>query len=321
MPARPYSNVDLDLAAKDFVATAIVSGTDPNSGSSIPLGVFTLFDLTSQHLGRGTALLLSESRLPTLHVKLLLSPATAATDFLATPQTIIGATIPPSREAQSLFTTVAETRDLAATGGATVAHFALPPRVPVERVSIEPASGFTGNFSGTVRIEDRRAGDSVSATESVLGSIQRVHLTLAGHIIDQQQLSVVTTLGANLQGPADVQVLIHSDDGSSLPIAAVRLEMRERKLCFDPRLAHGGATLFYGDPDLTVSREAYAPVFSAGEITTVAQLGPETLNPGFHPRPAETLPLERRQQLLWAAMLIVISTTAMAVFVSSKQSR
>jgi hypothetical protein len=141
------------------------------------------------------------------------------------------------------------------------------------------------------------------------------------HIIDQQQLSVVTTLGANLQGPADVQVLIHSGDGNPLPIAAVRLEMRERKLCFDPRLARGGATLFYGDSALAVSHEAYAPVFPAGETTVVAQLGPETLNPGFHPRAAETLPLERRQQLLWAGMLIVISTTAMAVFVSSKWPR
>jgi hypothetical protein len=96
--------------------------------------------------------------------------------------------------------------------------------------------------------------------------------------------------------------------------------MRERKLCFDARIAPRGATLFYGDPALSVARDAYAPVFAAGENVGVAQMGREVPNPAYHRRPSETLPLERRQQLLWAGMLLIVSTTAMAVFFSSKRT-
>ena len=47
MPNRPYTEIDLDLAGHDFLATATVSGTrDPNYANQTHLGDFTLFDLT-----------------------------------------------------------------------------------------------------------------------------------------------------------------------------------------------------------------------------------------------------------------------------------
>ena len=76
--------------------------------------------------------------------------------------------------------------------------------------------------------------------------------------------------------------------------------------------------------DLSVSRYAYAPVFSGGDDgdrTAIARLGPEVQNPAYRPHPSRTLPLEQRQQLLWAGVLMVVSVTAMAVFFSSKQPR
>ena len=316
MPSRPYSDVDLDLAGKNFIATATVTGRD--SGALAQLGEFTLFDLTSQHFGRSTTLHLAEAHYATLHVTLQIIPSEGVSSLSLTPLMILGATVPPSREAQSLFTTVAETGTITQEGNSSIAHFVLPKRVPVERISIVIAPGFTGNFSRTVRIEDHRSGDPASAGETVVGTIQRIRLDQAGHQIDQQELSVVTTLGANLQGPADVQVAIENRDAQPLPIATVRLEMRERKLCFDARLTPRGATLFYGDPSLSVARNAYAPVFAAGENVGVARMGREVPNPVYHPRPSGMLPLERRQQLLWAGMLLIVSTTAMAVFFSSK---
>ncbi len=162
MPARPYSDVDLDLAAKDFVATAIVTGVGPNGGSA-RLGEFTLFDLTSQHLGRGTTLHLAESHFAMLHVVLQITPAGGGSTSVPLPTMVRGATVPPSRDAQSLFTTVAETSAIAQEGNASVAHFVLPERVPVERISIVLAPGFTGNFNRTVRIDDRRAIDPASS--------------------------------------------------------------------------------------------------------------------------------------------------------------
>jgi hypothetical protein len=318
MPSRPYSDVDIGLAGKNFIATATVTGRD--SGTVAPLGEFTLFDLTAQHLGRSTTLHLAEAHYGTLHVALQIAASEGASSLSLTPSMIVGATVPPSREAQSLFTTVAETSNVTQEGNSSVAHFVLPQRVPVERISIVLAQGFIGNFSRTVRIEDRRSGDPASAGETIVGTIQRVRLEQADHHIDQQELSIVTTLGANLQGPADVQIAIENRDLQPLPITSIRLEMRERKLCFDARMTPHGATLFYGDPALSVARNAYAPVYVAGEEVAVARMGREVPNPAYHSRPSETLPLERRQQLLWAGMLLIVSTTAMAVFFSSKRT-
>jgi hypothetical protein len=62
MPDRPYTEVTLDLEGSDFLATATVSGRDSLGGSqSTALGIFTLFDLSSQHLSRDTTLPLEES--------------------------------------------------------------------------------------------------------------------------------------------------------------------------------------------------------------------------------------------------------------------
>jgi len=108
MPDRPYTEITLDLAGQDFLATATVSGTrDPNYSNQTGLGEFTLFDLTAQHLSRNTTLHLQETNLPYLHIELAVSPATGSRAFNATPGMVKGVTVPPSREAQSLYTTAA----------------------------------------------------------------------------------------------------------------------------------------------------------------------------------------------------------------------
>lgn len=69
MSDRPYTDVDLDLAGHDYLATATVTGVDaPQSTSATHLGEFTLFDLTSQHLSHSTTLHLQESNFPYLRI-------------------------------------------------------------------------------------------------------------------------------------------------------------------------------------------------------------------------------------------------------------
>ena len=78
MPAREYTDVILNLGGQDFIASAAVSGSDSlDSPHSTPLGDFKLFDLTSQHLSRGTTLHLQESRFAYLHVVLDVAPASS----------------------------------------------------------------------------------------------------------------------------------------------------------------------------------------------------------------------------------------------------
>jgi hypothetical protein len=71
MPNRPYTEITLDLAGNDFLATATASGTrDPNYSNQIRLREFTLFDLTRSNSSRNTTLQLQETSLPYLHVEL-----------------------------------------------------------------------------------------------------------------------------------------------------------------------------------------------------------------------------------------------------------
>lgn len=319
MTERPYTDVDLDLAGQDYLATATVTGLDtPGSPAATQLGEFTLFDLTSQHLSHSTSLHLQESSFHYLHIVLTVSPAPGARGFVATPAMVKGATVPPSREAQSLYTIADQTTAIVQQGRQSVASFSLRERIPVEQVSFALAPGFKGNFSRDVHISDRPTGTPNSAAETIGGTILRVHLTQAGREIRQQQLSVPAILGANLQGPAMVEVAIDNGDDAPLPITAVQLEMRQRKLCFSAPTAQP-VMLFYGDAGLDAPQYDYARLFSAAAHANSAQLGLEQLNPVYRSRP-DTRPLtERYPDLLWIALLAVICVLAVVALHSARK--
>ena len=317
MPQRPYTDVALDLAGRDFIVSASVIGTQvAGSASGTSLGRFTLFDLTSQNLARSSTLHLQESSFPFLHITL-----TSLGDHHGTrlsPQTVRGANVPPSREAQTLFTVAASTTQVAQRARDTVARFSLPERVPIERVSFTLQSSHTINFSRDVEIVSHALdGGSDAASDLFTGRIERVNLTREGHEISENRLSVPATLGANLQSAAEVEVLIHNGDDPPLPIASVQLEMRQRQLCF-PALPEGGATLFYGDPKLTAPQYDLSRTFVPGSSTSVAHLGPERLNRRWHPRSDDRPYTERHPHLLWIALLGMICSLAMVAFHSSR---
>lgn len=322
MPHRPYTDVTLNLTGHDFLATATatVSGTrDPNYANQTHLGDFTLFDLTTQHLSRSTTLHLQETDLPYLHVELAVSPAPGAPAFTPTTQMLSSVTVPPSREAQSLYTTAVTSTAITQRGRQTVATFALPERIPIERVSFDLSPTYKANFSRDVHITDRPANtpDAPSTSETLAGTILRVHLTQSGREIRQQQLSVPATLGSNMQSAATVEVAIDNGNDTPLPLAAIRLETRQRKLCFDAPTA-APLTLFYGDPALTAPQYDYARLFSPSDTTLAAQLGPEQLNPTFHDRPDSRPLTDRHPHLLWIVLLVVICILAIVAIRSSR---
>lgn len=350
MPERPYTGVTLDLDPQihDFLATATVSGSDfPDRDARLTtLGSFTLFDLSSQHLSRDTMLPLEESTFRYLHVVLSVSPApgagpTSAERFV--PAMVKGARVPPSREAQILYTTVAETAAVSTVGRESRATFQIPPRVPVERVSFRLAPGFKGNFSRDVRVSavtdpapKRKSvttaggaaaeadGDGrASLPEAIGGNIMRVHTTEAGREIRSEQLGISAVLGANLQRPAKVQVNLENGDDQPLPIASVRLEMRQRKLCFDVPAggsASAGLVLYYGDPDLLVPVYDYQRLFMASDKALVAELEPERLNATYHPVVVVRPFTERHPEVLWIALIAVISVLGVVALKSSRNA-
>jgi hypothetical protein len=335
MPARAYTDVTLDLdpAVRNFIATATVEGAD-ELGSYVKvtqMGTFTLFDLSAQHLSRDTTLPLQESTFKYLHVEMSVSAAPGAAAARFVPAMVRGATVPPSREAQTIYSTVASvsvpTTGELATPRTTRFDLDLLLRVPVERVSFDLAPGYSDNFSRDVTIHARSNPDATTPAESLpvetlTGTISRVHTTQDGHTIDQQELSVPAVLGANLQHPARVWIEIENGDDQPLPIAAVRLEMRQRKICFEaPRAGGVSLALFYGDSRLDAPEYDYARLFVASRAALAAELGPEGLNANYRAPAAVVRPFaERHPELLWIALIAAICALGMVALKAAKSS-
>ncbi len=335
MPERAYTGVTLNLdpAIQDFLATATVSGTDIlGAGKPTALGSFTLFDLSSQHLSRDTTLPLAESTFHSLHVTLSVTPAPGASSGAAArfvPAMVEGAEVPPSREAQIIYTTVAETNSISTVARESRATFELPARIPVERVEIVMAPGFKGNFSRDVRVtalseaKDDQNGDArAPLPETMSGTILRVHATEEGREIRSEQLGIPAMLGANLQHSAKVDVAIENGDDQPLPIAAVRLEMRQRKVCFEAANAGQDPALYYGDSRLAAPVYDYQRLFSASHKPLIAELGPEEINPFYHaPAPQQRPFTERHPEVLWIALVAVICALGAVALKSARNVR
>lgn len=301
MPLRVYSEVDLRLAAKDFVATARVWGLTA-SGASTSLGSFALFDLTAQGLSRSTVLPLQEESFARLHVELKVRNA-AGRAFAGLEAGIVeGATVPASREAQTLYTVVAS-GGVTQEGAASVARIMVPEHVPVERVSFVLDGGFRRDFLRGVTM----AAGSGAATESVEGEIERVTRTGVdgGPEIRQAKLSVDAVMGSNLREAATYVVTVKNGDDAPLPIQAVQLEMRQRRVCFEAR-AGSAYTLRYGDVALRAPVYDFARLY-AETMPLTAALGAEKINAEFAAR-ADTRPYtERHPEVLWIALLAVVA--------------
>ena len=310
MPSRPYTEVDLDLAGHDFVATASVSGQVAGSEGWKDLGKFEVFDLSSQGLGRSLALPLQEETFPVLRIELEVSPSPGARNKGFGTAMVRGASVPPTRDAQSIYTTVEETHQLAGAGdgigNSSVATFALPPHVPVERVSFRLKPGFTGNFMRPVRVRTKsaEAGDSPDGAEP-LGEIQRVQMPgeAGGPEVREQRLSLPVETMANVRGTALVEVAVENGRQPPLPLDSVALEMRQRRICFaaQPQEIY---ELRYGD-DVAVSAPVYQEegLFRPGEATLSATMLAETENPEFVPRRDERTYRERHPELLWIGLI------------------
>jgi hypothetical protein len=302
-PTEPQAAIVQDAAAHgdtlDFSAVATVTGSDGQGSPAQPLGEFTLFDLTREHLARSTELTLQESRLPLLHVSLRLHGVTPTTAMIR------GALVPPSREAQTLYTVVSETSDFRLEGTATVAHFTLPEHVPVERVRLILPPGFHGEFLRTLWLA---ADSKTSPSENVSGEIWAVNRPAGSSgspALHAARLSLEAVLAANLRSPARVTVALKNNGQPPLPLRAMVLEMRQRTLCF-PVIDGQRYTLRYGDAGLR------APVYtqtalSATSTTISATLGPELSNPAYVARPLLWHLNQRRPELYWLGLLAAIT--------------
>ncbi|HEY4356053.1 MAG TPA: hypothetical protein VGN16_09925 [Acidobacteriaceae bacterium] len=313
MPRRPYTAVELGLNAKDFIATAKVSGSDGRGGAPVELGSFALFDLSGQHLGRSVTLPLQESTFAELHIALHMvsSPGSGQQAFAAA--MVTGAEVPPSREAQTLFSSVAAITAMTQRGHETIATVHLPAHVPVERISFELDPGFHKNFLRTVNVTAKPDdAQDTAAVETLSGEIS--HVTLPPELVQEasdsglDKRSLDAVLGADLRKGATVEIAVENGDDPPLPIRAVHLEMRERRLCFDASSSSGDTyTLMYGDPALQPPQYDYRRLFTESPAAGRAELGAEHANPDFVARVDERPYTERHPELLWVALIAAVA--------------
>ena len=340
MPPRAYSAVSLGFTARNFIATARVTGLRSlDDRQPTYLGIFSLFDLTAQHLGRSASLPLAESTFPFLHVEMTIAaaPGPMNTELEVTPTFLTSAEVPPSRVAQTLYTTVAETAQVAERPHETVATFNVPAHVPIERVTFELDPADQMNFSRPVTLSatltgaSARPSGSAFPVEQLSGEISRVHLfqnssgqSSLGQTslpIEQQSLSVPAVIGSNAQSPIAVEVAIENGDDRPLKLRSVRLEMRQRKLCFavpGEAPAPPTAELDYGSPGTPSPVYDFGRVFNAAQPTGTARLLAETSNPHYVPRAIARSFNDRYPEVLWLALLSSIMLLGMLAWRSSR---
>jgi hypothetical protein len=283
------------------------------------LGTFTLFDLTAQHLGRSTSLAMAESSFPYLHVELEAKAAPGHPGFVATPAMVEGAEIPPSREAQTIYTTVAETAQITQSGRESVATFEVPAHVPVERVEFVMASDDKTNFSRSVTVSATAKSDkdTPAVNEVVGGEISRVKMTSGGKEIHEENLGVTAILGSNARYPMTLKVAVENGDDKPLEVRAVRLEMRDRKLCFDAPTEP--VTMYYGDDKLVAPVYDYSRLFRPADASAPAKLDAEQPNPIYEARADERSLTDRHPEFLWVALLAVVFVLGVVALRSAKR--
>jgi hypothetical protein len=316
MPEGSYSDLQLDVAGQDFIATVTVSGSQTQADSSrTTLGSYTIFDLSRQKLGRSTVLHIPTSDFRYLHFQI---------EGPLTPESITGLAVDKLPATEARYERVAKASSVTEKSHTSVLEFDVPALVPVDRLAFTVGPQPV-NFSRNVTInvttmETPPATDAVEPlrAQTVTGNLLRIHTVQNGHRIDEEDLDIDTP-GTVLDKPAKWTVTIDNGDDTPLAVASVRAQMLQRTLCFEAA-GSGQYTLMYGDPALTTARYDYATLFAPQADGAEAVAGPEQRNPEYRPRPDQRPLTERYPGLLWGALVVVIATLAAIAFRSAKRT-
>lgn len=315
MPGGSYGDLQLKVRGRDFIATVTVSGSQQQSGPTTKIGEFTIFDLTSQKLGRSTVLHLPRSDFRYLHFRIA-GPVH--------PDDIGALSIEQLPAEQPVYTTVTESTRVTQKNHASVIEFTVTAHVPVDRIAFAPGAA-PANFSRDVMLQiqpqEQPASDSAERPPPITsrGSLLRVHILQDDRHIDEENLSIDAPR-AEVDVPSKWTITIDNGDNTPLVPASVRLEMLKRDLCFEG--SGGPYALYYGDPKLS------PPRYDLGQFLVVhakdaaqAKAGPEQPNPEYQPRPDDRPFTEKHPALLWIALaLVIILLGAIALRSTTKSS-
>jgi hypothetical protein len=280
-----YDHIDLNLAAKNFVAHAKVEGQDDLHGPQwAALAEPILYDLSRENLGENTMLRLPLSTYKYLRVTI---------DGPVKPLDVVGASSEFRQEQKAVW------RDLEGSPKSfnrdhdSVRVFDVPQNMPVERVSFDVDPN-QPNFRREVEI---RNGQDVRIGS---GEISKVHMIRNGNKVDAEDLNV----DFSVLGEKTIQVIIHNGDDQPLRLRA-SLQQHERRIYFDAPPS-GQLTLYYGDEKLEQPVYDYAKLFQQEKNSAAALLGTEESNAAYTGRPDERPWTERHPAVLWIAIIAAV---------------
>jgi hypothetical protein len=289
-----YDRIRLQLDARDFVATASVSGGDEaGKAREVELAPSTLYDFSKEQLGSNFILKLPPSSFRFLHIRL--APGIR-------PQQVKGAAIFNLREQKARWTQVGSCAAPQQKQHITVIVCDIPPRVPLNRIALEIAPDQV-NFRRTVNVEDDKGVQLAS------GEISRVRVNHAGTLVTAENLTVddlALNLAGNVAGNSG-KLTLAIDNGDNPPLAVTAAEPMtlERRIYFDPE-GKTALRLYYGDEKLASPVYDYARFFHEDASPAEAELSAGSHNAQYTGRPDERPWSERHMGILWGAMIVAV---------------
>jgi len=286
-----YSSVHLELQTKNFVAHARIEGAnDVHAKDWALLGSSTLYDFTSENLGRNSTLQIPDATFRYLRVTL---------DGPVKRDEVTGAKTGVGRGEAARWVVVPEHPTIKQQGRDTVLGFSLSANVPVERIRFE-IDGAQPNFVRSVEILSVEALDTKEKTERPVGSgtITKIHLVRGGKKIDQEGFDVPIFT----RGQGTLKILVHNGDDLSLRIVGAQLQQLERRIYFQTPAARVAA-LYYGNEKLGAPNYDYAKLFQMDSAAAEGRLLAEEMNAGYQKPPDPRPWSERHPAAMWAALI------------------
>jgi hypothetical protein len=278
-----YDRIRLRLDARDFVATASVSGGNALGKTwVVHLPSSTLYDFTKEDLGSNFQLKIPLSSFRYLHVR-----------FSAgiRPQQVKGAAIYNLHEQQASWSKFGSCATPQQKPHITIITCDVPEKIPLSRflLHVDPAQV---NFRRSVGVEDAKGSQVAS------GEISRVRVNRAGTLVTAENLAVQVPGNSG-----QLTLVIDNGDNPPLSIQSVDPLALERRVYFDPQ---GKSTLrlYYGDQQLSAPVYDYARFLHLDASPAQAELEAGAHNAQYTGRPDSRPWSEQHKGILWAAMLL-----------------
>ena len=282
-----YDRVRLQLTARNFVASAMVEGTDDLTAKArVRFPPTTLYDFSRENLGSNLTIQLPVTSFRFLHVAL---------NGPLRPEELMGASVFHDLEKATVWTRLAECRHEAERSRMTVFRCEIPAAAPIDRIVFEMQDS-RSNFR-----RDVSAYDAQNARVGG-GEISRVRLNRNGTEVSSQTLAIDLTDARS----SSLTIEIQNHDDQPLRIAKVTVLSVERRIYFEPQ-GKTALKLYYGDPKATAPIFDYAKLFREDASASKGELGPGGPNPLYTGRPDDRPWSERHQALLWIAMVVAIA--------------